>query len=184
MPEGTVFIGNIPYDATETSLRDVFGEVGPVRELRLVADRDTGKLKGYGFVEFDDYATAMSAVRNVNGREYNGRQLRVDHAETMKGEGGGGGAGGASASAGLSWDDERKMWERKGKGGRRGSGGGSPWDLRSPSSLRALRSQAERVFDGAVGNALFTSPSIRRLRQSTDELWTGVRSLFRFSWFS
>jgi hypothetical protein len=76
------------------------------------------------------------------------------------------------------------MWERKGKGGRRGSGGGSPWDLRSPSSLRALRSQAERVFDGAVGNALFTSPSIRRLRQSTDELWTGVRSLFRFSWFS
>ena len=95
MPEGTVFIGNIPYDATETSLRDVFGEVGPVRELRLVADRDTGKLKGYGFVEFDDYATAMSAVRNVNGREYNGRQLRVDHAETMKGEGGGGGAGGA-----------------------------------------------------------------------------------------
>ena len=112
MPEGTVFIGNIPYDATETSLRDVFGEVGPVRELRLVADRDTGKLKGYGFVEFDDYATAMSAVRNVNGREYNGRQLRVDHAETMKGEGGGGGAGGAgggngnaytSTSASRSW---------------------------------------------------------------------------------
>ena len=100
MPEGTVFIGNIPYDATETSLRDVFGEVGPVRELRLVADRDTGKLKGYGFVEFDDYATAMSAVRNVNGREYNGRQLRVDHAETMKGEGGGGGAGGAGGGNG------------------------------------------------------------------------------------
>ena len=102
--------------------------------------------------------------------------------------GGGGGAGAASSSAGLSWDEERKMWEQKSTGrdqrGRRGSSGGSPWDLRSPSSLRALRSQAEKVFDGAVGNSLFTSPSIRRLRQSTDELFSGVRSLFRFSWFS
>ncbi|OUS42419.1 hypothetical protein BE221DRAFT_356 [Ostreococcus tauri] len=88
MPEGTVFIGNVPYDATEASLTEIFCECGPVRELRLVAERDTGKLKGYGFVEFDDFATAMSAVRNLNGREYNGRQLRVDHAETMKNGGG------------------------------------------------------------------------------------------------
>ena len=88
MPEGTVFIGNIPYDATESSLTEIFAEVGPVLELRLVSDRDTGKLKGYGFVEYADYATAMSAVRNLNAREYNGRQLRVDHAETMKGGGG------------------------------------------------------------------------------------------------
>ena len=90
----------------------------------------------------------------------------------------------------MSWDDERKMWNQAASSNPFSSnpfarrGGGSPWDLRSPSSLRALRSQAERVFDGAVGNSLFTSPSIRRLRQSTDELWTGVRSLFRFSWFS
>ena len=83
MPEGTVFFGNVPYDASESTLHDVFSEVGPVRELRLVTDRDTGKLKGYGFVEYDDYATAMSAIRNLNGREYNGRQLRVDHADTM-----------------------------------------------------------------------------------------------------
>jgi len=83
MPEGTVFFGNVPYDASETTLRDIFVEVGPVRELRLVSDRDSGKLKGYGFVEYDDYATAMSAIRNLNGREYNGRALRVDHAETM-----------------------------------------------------------------------------------------------------
>ena len=95
------------------------------------------------------------------------------------------------AASGMSWDDERKMWNQASSSNpfssnpfARKSGGGSPWDLRSPSSLRALRSQAERVFDGAVGNSLFTSPSIRRLRQSTDELWTGVRSLFRFSWFS
>lgn len=100
MPEGTVFIGNIPYDATESSLTEIFAEVGPVLELRLVSDRDTGKLKGYGFVEYADYATAMSAVRNLNAREYNGRQLRVDHAETMKGGGGANvAASGAAASA-------------------------------------------------------------------------------------
>jgi len=83
MPAGSVFVGNIPYDATEATLGELFAEAGPVRELRLVADRDSGKLRGYGFVEYDDYATAMSAVRNLNGREYNGRALRVDHAETM-----------------------------------------------------------------------------------------------------
>ena len=83
MPAGSVFVGNIPYDATEATLGELFAEAGPVRELRLVSDRDSGKLRGYGFVEYDDYATAMSAVRNLNGREYNGRALRVDHAETM-----------------------------------------------------------------------------------------------------
>ena len=83
-----MFVGNVPYDATEASLREIFAECGPVREVRLVVERDTGKLKGYGFVEFDDYATAMSAVRNLGNREYNGRQLRVDHAETMKNGGG------------------------------------------------------------------------------------------------
>ena len=104
MPAGSVFVGNIPYDATEATLGELFAEAGPVRELRLVADRDSGKLRGYGFVEYDDYATAMSAVRNLNGREYNGRALRVDHAETMAMGGGkqptsGGGADAVPAPA-------------------------------------------------------------------------------------
>lgn len=99
-----MFVGNIPYDATEATLGELFAEAGPVRELRLVADRDSGKLRGYGFVEYDDYATAMSAVRNLNGREYNGRALRVDHAETMAMGGGkqptsGGGADAVPAPA-------------------------------------------------------------------------------------
>ena len=115
MPEGTVFIGNIPYDATESSLTEIFAEVGPVLELRLVSDRDTGKLKGYGFVEYADYATAMSAVRNLNAREYNGRQLRVDHAETMKG---GGGANVAASGAAAGGDRRvtrlRRLWRRGG----------------------------------------------------------------------
>lgn len=110
MPAGSVFVGNIPYDATEATLGELFAEAGPVRELRLVADRDSGKLRGYGFVEYDDYATAMSAVRNLNGREYNGRALRVDHAETMAMGGGKqptpGGTGGADAGTGAGERDD------------------------------------------------------------------------------
>ncbi|EEH52797.1 uncharacterized protein MICPUCDRAFT_7053, partial [Micromonas pusilla CCMP1545] len=69
-------VGNVPYDATEERLADIFSEVGPVHQL--VTDRDTGKLKGYGFAEFMDLATAQSAKRNLNGRDYNGRALRVE----------------------------------------------------------------------------------------------------------
>jgi cleavage stimulation factor subunit 2 len=81
----SVFVGNIPYDATEEELIDIFKEVGPVLSFRLVFDRDTGKPKGFGFCEYRDSVTAMSAIRNLNGYEMHGRQLRVGFSETDKG---------------------------------------------------------------------------------------------------
>eukprot|EP00249_Psilotum_nudum_P015458 c25337_g1_i1 orf=264-2270(-) len=80
-----VFVGNIPYDATEEQLIQICEEVGPVVSFRLVLDRETGKPKGYGFCEFRDEETALSARRNLQGYEINGRQLRVDFAENDKG---------------------------------------------------------------------------------------------------
>lgn len=80
-----VFVGNIPYDATEDQLIQICEEVGPVVSFRLVLDRETGKPKGYGFCEFKDEETALSARRNLQGYEINGRQLRVDFAENEKG---------------------------------------------------------------------------------------------------
>ncbi|XP_048604393.1 cleavage stimulating factor 64-like isoform X1 [Brassica napus] len=80
-----VFVGNIPYDATEEQLREICGEVGPVVSFRLVTDRETGKPKGYGFCEYKDEETALSARRNLQSYEINGRQLRVDFAENDKG---------------------------------------------------------------------------------------------------
>jgi len=74
-------VGNIPFDCTEEQLIDVFKEVGPVESFRLVFDKETGKPKGYGFCEFQDAETASSAVRNLNGYELGGRQLRVDYAD-------------------------------------------------------------------------------------------------------
>lgn len=80
----SVFVGNIPYEATEEQLKDIFSEVGPVVSFRLVYDRETGKPKGYGFCEYKDQETALSAMRNLNGHELNGRALRVDNAASEK----------------------------------------------------------------------------------------------------
>lgn len=74
----TVFIGNIPYDAKEEQLMEVMREVGSLVNLRLVFDKDTGKDRGYALCE---YADAKSAIRNLNGRGFHGRTLRVDTAD-------------------------------------------------------------------------------------------------------
>ncbi|KAG6393936.1 hypothetical protein SASPL_144511 [Salvia splendens] len=79
-----VFVGNIPYDATEEQITQICEEVGPVVSFRLVIDRETGKPKGYGFCEYKDEETALSARRNLQGYDINGRQLRVDFAENDK----------------------------------------------------------------------------------------------------
>ncbi|GAB0088192.1 Cleavage stimulation factor subunit 2 [Sergentomyia squamirostris] len=80
----SVFVGNIPYEATEEKLKEIFSEVGPVISLKLVFDRESGKPKGYGFCEYKDQETALSAMRNLNGYEIGGRTLRVDNACTEK----------------------------------------------------------------------------------------------------
>ncbi|KAB0405361.1 hypothetical protein E2I00_014457, partial [Balaenoptera physalus] len=83
-PLHSVFVGNIPYEATEQQLKDIFSEVGPVVSFRLVYDRETGKPKGSGFCEYQDQETALSAMRNLNGCEFSGRALRVDNAASKE----------------------------------------------------------------------------------------------------
>ena len=77
----TVFVGNIAFDATEDELKTLFSSVGPVVTMRIVHDRDTGKRKGFGFAEYSDAETALSAVRNLNDIDFHGRQLRVNIAD-------------------------------------------------------------------------------------------------------
>ena len=74
-------MGNIPYGYSEEQLSDIFKEVGPLANFRIVFDRETGKPKGYGFCEYLDAETASSAIRNLNNYDIGGRQLRVDYAE-------------------------------------------------------------------------------------------------------
>jgi len=79
--ERCVFVGNIPYDATEDELRQLFEVVGPVVSFRLVRDRDSQKPKGYGFCEYREKDYARCAIRNMNEIEFKGRSLRVDYSE-------------------------------------------------------------------------------------------------------
>lgn len=83
-PGTTVFVGNISYDTTEQELKEVFSQVGPVLKFRPVYDNQTGRAKGYGFCEYEDKETAMSARRNLNGTMVNGRPLRVDLTDNDK----------------------------------------------------------------------------------------------------
>ncbi|CAM9100290.1 unnamed protein product [Ectocarpus fasciculatus] len=73
-----VFVGNIPFGTTEEQLHEIFSEAGGIVSIRLVLDFETGKPKGFAFVEYEDAATALSAIRNLNGYECNGRLLRVN----------------------------------------------------------------------------------------------------------
>ncbi|EPQ51913.1 hypothetical protein GLOTRDRAFT_5423, partial [Gloeophyllum trabeum ATCC 11539] len=75
-------VGNVPYNMGEEQLIDVFKSVGQVIGFRLVFDRETGKPRGYGFCEFTDHETAMSAVRNLNNIDVGGRPLRIDLADS------------------------------------------------------------------------------------------------------
>ena len=77
----TVFIGNLSYDGTEDELRSLFAQIGPISTLRVVVDRETGKRKGFAFLEFFDQDTAQRAVHELDGAEWYGRALRLRMAE-------------------------------------------------------------------------------------------------------
>lgn len=93
-----IYVGNLPYSATESELRDVFGEHGTVESVSLVSDRETGRPRGFGFVEMDD-AGATAAISALDGKDMGGRSLRVNEARPRR-EGGGGGGGGYGGGGG------------------------------------------------------------------------------------
>ena len=77
---GAVFVGNISYDTTQDQLRALMQEVGPIKAIKLVLNRETGQHRGYGFVEYHSAAVAKSAMQNLAGRDLMGRKVRVDSA--------------------------------------------------------------------------------------------------------
>jgi cold-inducible RNA-binding protein len=101
-----VYVGNLSFATTETTLRDLFGQAGTVAEVKVMLDRETGRPRGFAFVEMGSESEAQAAVAQFNSRELEGRQLKVDIAAERTGGGGGGGGGGRSG------------------GGRPGGGGG------------------------------------------------------------
>ena len=86
-----LYVGNLPYSATETSLREAFSTSGTVETVSLITDRDTGQSKGFGFVEMSTDSEAQAAIQAMNGASLDGRQIKVSEAKPKASGGGGGG---------------------------------------------------------------------------------------------
>lgn len=84
----TIYIGNLSYQATEEDLRAVFADYGTVKRVVLPTDRETGRLRGFAFVEMTDDAQEESAISELDGAEWMGRQLRVNKARPKERSGG------------------------------------------------------------------------------------------------
>jgi RNA recognition motif-containing protein len=89
-----LYVGNLPYSATEQSLRDAFAPSGTVDSVSLITDRDTGQSKGFAFVEMASDREAQAATEAMNGKMLDGRQIKVNEAKPRENRGGGGGGGG------------------------------------------------------------------------------------------
>ena len=101
-----LYVGNLAYSVTEAELRDVFAEVGNVAEVKVVLDRDTGRPRGFAFVEMSTDAEAADAMSKLNGSELQGRSMNIKEAQERSG----GGGGGAWRWLGRRW--WRRWWRR------------------------------------------------------------------------
>ncbi len=80
-----IYVGNLPYTATEEELRELFSACGAIKEIAFIKDRYTGQCKGFSFIEFDDASSAQNAIDQYNEQEFNGRNLRVNIAQERQG---------------------------------------------------------------------------------------------------
>ncbi len=101
-----LYVGNLPFGTTADDLREAFGQYGTVTRAQVIADKETGRSRGFGFVEMDDGAD--EAISNLNGAMFQGRTLTVNEARPREDRGSGGGGGGGG----------------RGRGGYGGGGGG------------------------------------------------------------
>ena len=109
-----LYVGNLPYSVTDSRLEEIFAAYGTVTSAQVIMDRDTGRSKGFGFVEMSSDAEAQAAIDALNGQNVDGRNLTVNEARPREDRGGGGrGYGGGGGRGGYG-----------GRGGRGGYGGG------------------------------------------------------------
>ena len=89
-----IYVGNLGYETTEATLSELFGALGEVLSVNLITDRMTGRSKGFAFVEMADQTAALEAINQLNGREVDGRSLKVNEARPKRDDRGGGGSRG------------------------------------------------------------------------------------------
>jgi RNA recognition motif-containing protein len=98
-----LYVGNLAYSVTDDTLEQLFAAHGSVQSAQVIMDRDTGRSKGFGFVEMDNQTEAQAAITALNGKEVDGRTLTVNEAKPREDRGGGGrgGYGGARGGGGY-----------------------------------------------------------------------------------
>ena len=117
-----LYVGNLSFQTTSQDLQDFFGQAGTVESASVIQDRDTGQSKGFAFVEMSTDDEAAAAIEQFNGKELDGRMLRVNEARPRESRGGGGGRGfGGGGNRGGGGGNRGGYG---GGGNRRGGGGG------------------------------------------------------------
>jgi RNA recognition motif-containing protein len=98
-----LYVGNLSYSVTNESLEELFAQYGSVQSAQVVQDRDTGRSKGFGFVEMGDDNAAQEAIRALNEKEHDGRNLTVNEARPREERSGSRGGGGGGGRGGRRW---------------------------------------------------------------------------------
>jgi RNA recognition motif-containing protein len=119
-----LYVGNLPHSTTEAELRSVFEAHGAVEKVSMVTDRDTGRSRGFAFVEMTDAGEAEKAIAALNGTDLGGRTLKINEAKPKTERPGGFGGGGGKRFGGGGGGGGRGGFGGGGGGGRGGSGGG------------------------------------------------------------
>jgi len=119
-----IYVGNLSYEATEEEVRGLFAEFGEVESVNLVTDRETGRLRGFGFVQMADAAAGKAAIEGLNGKELAGRALAVNEARPKPSRSGGGGGYGGGGGGGYGRGRSGGGGGGGGRGRRDGGGGG------------------------------------------------------------
>ena len=136
-----LYVGNLPYSVRDGDLEQAFGQFGSVTSAKVMMERDTGRSKGFGFVEMGSDAEAQAAINGMNGQPLGGRSVVVNEARPMEarpprsggfGGGGGGGGYGGGGGGGRSGGGGGYGGGYGGGGGGYGGGGGSDGGFRSP----------------------------------------------------
>ena len=158
-----LYVGNLPYSVRDSDLEQAFGQFGAVTSAKVMMERDTGRSKGFGFVEMGNDAEAQAAINGMNGQPLGGRSIVVNEARPMEprpprsggfggGGGGGYGGGGGGRSGGGGYGGGREGGGGGGYGGgREGGGGGYGGGGRSEGGFRSPYGSGSRNGGGGGG---------------------------------
>lgn len=151
-----LYVGNLPYSVRDSDLAQAFGQFGAVTSAKVMMERDTGRSKGFGFVEMGSDAEAQAAIQGMNGQSLGGRNVVVNEARPMEprpprsGGYGGGGGGGYGGGGGGGYGGGRREGGG-GYGGGRSDGGGQDGGFRSPYGSGPRGGGGRREGGGGYG---------------------------------